>query len=271
MPASLPFRIGSTSYVIPADLAANAEYLSSRLGEMELVLFDLKDGPSNLPDAAVQEQLSAVSDVSGLTYTVHLPLDLSLRDEGASLDLAKKVLDHTRSLPAYGLVAHIEGWYWVNHRSAEESPDLYQRWVGEAREAIQQLQTFVPAGWRICVENTENFMPEHIDRIIADLPAYRCIDVGHLLKQLHPDPFGYLTANLCRCRILHLHGLDTAGHDHQSIGLLPPDFLDRLLTILLDAGYDGVLTMEVFEQDDYQSSWTAVQESLQRIGVLWEH
>ena len=43
------FHIGATSYVIPADLAPNAEYLATRVDDMELVLFESPEWGSNFP------------------------------------------------------------------------------------------------------------------------------------------------------------------------------------------------------------------------------
>src|SRR5690606_5606110 len=48
----LPFRVGATSYVVEDDLLPNARYLAPIVQDMQLVLFDLPGGPSNLPDAA---------------------------------------------------------------------------------------------------------------------------------------------------------------------------------------------------------------------------
>ena len=44
-----PFRLGATSYILPADLVANAKFLAGKVDDIELVLFDLEEGQSNLP------------------------------------------------------------------------------------------------------------------------------------------------------------------------------------------------------------------------------
>ncbi len=81
---SLPWRLGATSYVIDADLVGNAEYLVGRVDDMQLVLFDLPDGPSNLPDAGVAAELARIGRVGALSYTVHLLDDLA--PVGGTLD-----------------------------------------------------------------------------------------------------------------------------------------------------------------------------------------
>jgi len=47
-----PFRLGTTSYIVPADLMPNVVFLSPLVDDVELVLFE-SDTISNLPDAAV--------------------------------------------------------------------------------------------------------------------------------------------------------------------------------------------------------------------------
>jgi len=44
-----PFRLGTTSYVIPADILANVRHLAGKVQDVELVLFEVDDGPNNLP------------------------------------------------------------------------------------------------------------------------------------------------------------------------------------------------------------------------------
>ena len=50
----LPFRLGTTSYIIPDDILPNVRYLAGKVKDIELVLFDI-DEYCNIPD---EEQLS---------------------------------------------------------------------------------------------------------------------------------------------------------------------------------------------------------------------
>src|SRR5512139_1339394 len=52
-----PFRLGTTSYVIPADILPNARYLAGKVRDIELILFEVDDGPNNLPSPEVIEEL----------------------------------------------------------------------------------------------------------------------------------------------------------------------------------------------------------------------
>ena len=50
----LPFRLGTTSYIIPDDILPNVCYLAGKVKDIELLLFD-NDEYCNIPD---EEQLS---------------------------------------------------------------------------------------------------------------------------------------------------------------------------------------------------------------------
>jgi sugar phosphate isomerase/epimerase len=69
-----PFRLATTSFIYPDRILPNAMRLAPYLDEMELILFESK----NLPDREEISDLSALQDKEGLSYNVHLPLDISL-------------------------------------------------------------------------------------------------------------------------------------------------------------------------------------------------
>src|SRR5512138_2446763 len=97
---SLPFRTGTTSYIIPDEILPNVCYLAGQVQDVELVLFELDEGPSNLPGPELVEELNRLASAHGLTYTVHLPLDLRLGADGdeqhISLVKAHRVIEATR-------------------------------------------------------------------------------------------------------------------------------------------------------------------------------
>ncbi len=247
----------------------NALHLASRVREMELVLFELPDGPTNMPDLKMQQSLHQISKNTGLVYTIHLPKDLTMRDGATAIMLAEKVLARTQNLPVYGVIVHVEGWYWREFQTADENPGEYTKWLAEGRKLLQWLRSQVPTGWQVFVENIEGTPAEEVTKLMEGLDVTRCIDVGHLLKDHHPDPLGYVQQNLSDCCAIHLHGTAVDGSDHHSVALLDEDFLDRLLLILIDGDFDGVLTLEVFGQSDFQSSIQAIETSLLRIGAAW--
>ncbi|RPJ39274.1 MAG: sugar phosphate isomerase/epimerase, partial [Chloroflexi bacterium] len=109
----VPFRVGTTSYIVPDDILPNVHYLAGKVRDIELVLFELDDGPSNLPDAGMIEELNQVARANDLTYTVHLPLDLRLgaggEEQHVSLVKARRVIEATRALDPWAYVLHLDG------------------------------------------------------------------------------------------------------------------------------------------------------------------
>jgi hypothetical protein len=69
-----PFRLGTTSYIIPEEILPNVLFLADKVDDIELVLFE-SDEFSNLPDETTVKRLKEIADRSDLTYTIHLPLD----------------------------------------------------------------------------------------------------------------------------------------------------------------------------------------------------
>ena len=106
---SLPFRIGTTSYIIPADILPNVHYLAGKVRDIELVLFDI-DEYCNIPDEAQLEELNALAAANGLSYTVHLPLNLNFSESerDISIEKALKVINGTRRLEPHAYVCHLE-------------------------------------------------------------------------------------------------------------------------------------------------------------------
>jgi len=101
-----PFRLATTSFIYPDRILPNAVRLAPYLDEMELILFESK----NLPDRVEISDLSALQNKQGLSYNVHLPLDIFLghpsdkaRREGVAavheaIALTKKLTPSTYTL-----------------------------------------------------------------------------------------------------------------------------------------------------------------------------
>ena len=57
---NFPFRLGTTSYIIPDDILPNARYLAGKVRDIELILFEVDDGPNNLPTPEVIDELAGL-------------------------------------------------------------------------------------------------------------------------------------------------------------------------------------------------------------------
>lgn len=256
-----PFRLGTTSYILPADILPNVQMLATRVQDVELVLFEVDAGPNNLPTPAVIEALGLLAEQHALTYTVHLPLDLRLGEAGTetsdSLSKARRVIERTAALDPWAYVLHLDG------RAVRELPPADARWLTWRDQSLRALE--LAAGWAgrpelLAVENLEHYPPDFIEPIFARMPVSRCVDVGHLWLDGRA-PLPYLQRAAPRLRVVHLHGL--GERDHQALALMSPAQLDPVTGWLLK-NFTGVLTLEVFNETDFYASQTALSASAAR-------
>jgi sugar phosphate isomerase/epimerase len=259
----LPFRIGTTSYILADDLLPNAAFLAAHVQDMQLVLFEVPGGPANLPSPADVTALAALGQRHDLTYTVHLLHDLHLHDaDGApalALAKAQQVIDLTRPLEPHAWVCHLAG------RSVRAGADAnaLAAWQAVTATALRQVCAWAGKPGRVAVENLEGYAPEFVTPVVAATGAGRCVDVGHLWLD-GVDPLPHLAAALPRLGVVHLHGL-AAGRDHASLAHMPPEQVDSVIFQLVGWGFRGVLTLEVFGEEDFWSSLAALAASVQRV------
>ena len=252
-----PFRLGTTSYIIPDDILPNARYLAGKVRDIELILFEVDDGPNNLPSSEVIHELSQIADQHDLTYTVHLPLDLKLGEDGSerdqSLVKARRVIDCTRGLDPWAYVLHLDG------KSVRTSTDanLIGRWQDHSIRALEIVSEWAGSPDKLAVENLETYPLDFIQPVLNRIPVSGCVDVGHLWLDGH-DPLPYLQAALPRTRVIHLHGI--AGRDHRSLAFMPQEKVNAVFEELLRANYEGVLTLEIFSEEDFLSSLDVLEK-----------
>ncbi len=253
-----PFRLGTTSYVIPADIVTNVRYLAGKVLDVELVLFEVDDGPNNLPANSEIAELAAIARGCDLTYTVHLPLDLRLADDGfsrhASLDKARRVIDCTLPLDPWAYVLHLDGKTVLNR----SDPESLLRWRDQAVRALELVGKWAGGPQRLAVENLEGYPPDFYDSVLTRIAVSRTVDVGHLWLD-GCDPVAYLKNALPRTRVIHLHGVGT--RDHQSLVHVPPEKLRAVLCELVRSDYRGVVTVEVFGEENFLTSLTAIAQA----------
>src|SRR5512145_703673 len=243
-----PFRLGTTSYIIPDDILPNARYLADKVRDIELILFEVDDGPNNLPSTEVIDELLQIAHQHDLTYTVHLPLDLKLGNDGSEYDQslvkAKRVIECTRGLNPWAYVLHLDG----KSVRASADRDLIGRWQDQSVRALEIVSAWAGATEKLAVENLETYPLDFIQPVLDRIPVSRCVDIGHLWLDDH-DPVPYLQAALPRTRVVHMHGI--AERDHRSLAFMPRENVSAVWSELLHTNYEGVLTLEMFSEEDF--------------------
>ncbi|MHB8138461.1 MAG: cobamide remodeling phosphodiesterase CbiR [Smithellaceae bacterium] len=255
-----PFRLGTTSYIIPAEILPNVRYLAGKVHDVELVLFEVDDGPNNLPNSEQITELVKIAADNDLTYTVHLPLDLCLADDGTachvSIEKAHRVIDCTRGLDPWAYILHLDGKS-VRHEAAT---DALRHWQDQAVQSLEIVGNWAGGLKKLAIENLEGYPQDFYEPVLKQIAVSRTVDIGHLWLDGH-DPVAYLHNALPRTRVIHIHGI-SAGRDHKSLANVPQEKLRAVLNELVHTGYCGVLTVEVFSEDDLLISCEAIKSIL---------
>jgi sugar phosphate isomerase/epimerase len=260
-PGQVKYRLGTTSYILPDAIVPNVRWLMDKTQDIELVLFEVDDSSNNLPTPEEIRSLANMARISDLTYTVHLPLDLDCRpcDGGlnTSMQKARKVIECTQPLEPQAFIIHLDG----REVRGQTSRQKMETWTDDACRALGLIASWSGSYEILAVENLEGYTPDRLDGVMRNVPVSRCVDIGHLWLDGH-DPLTLLEEYLPRTRVVHLHGVkndaDSAPGqpftDHQSLQHTPPQDLQAVIDALSFHRFDGVVTLEVFNQSDFMTS-----------------
>ncbi len=251
-------RTGTTSFIHRAGWLENARRLADRVDDVEILLFD-PSGPCGLPSAAEIEDLARLARDTGLSYTVHAPLDLALGSEEearrrASVASVLEVARATAPLEARALVVHLV----LGEREGGPPPAYLGAWRDRAAASLGELLAAGVPGETLCLE-TLDYDFALAEPVLDALGLCVALDVGHLARDGRPFD-GVLARNLPRIRTVQLHGTAPGGRDHRSIRHYPRADAVRLLRALAAAGWEGVLTLEVFGEAELDDSLACLAE-----------
>jgi len=251
--------LGTTSYILPADLLTNIEALAPRVDDIEIVLFE-SDEMSNLPDEETIRKLESIAAANDLTYTVHLPLDINLgslveSERRRSVEKCLRITSLVSPLGAMPFIVHFHPAYGPG--TGDDPP---AGWVPSLEKSTRELLASGIEPDRLCVENLD-YRYELVEEIVVRHGLSVCLDVGHMLLYDHPLK-EFIDLHLHRIRVVHLHGLK-GGVDHKDITDIPSDRLDMLMERLTsDEGRPRVVTLEVFTPDDLKLSMAHLERFL---------
>jgi sugar phosphate isomerase/epimerase len=257
----LPFRLATTSFIYPAGWAENVACLAPYLDEVELLFFESRT-PASLPDYAEMTRLAALAARAGLTYTVHLPVDVDLcAEDGAerrqAADTLAGIVAATAALPVTSYTLHLDCPF-SNPRSAEP----IDQWRARTRSGLKSLLTAGVDPGCLSIEALD-YPYEWVFPLVEELDLRVCLDMGHLIIYGY-DLFEALDRYLARTTVIHLHGV-VEGRDHLPLDRLEAGLLDRILKRLWQQGYGGSLSLEVFGLDALAHSLTCFNSAWEKI------
>jgi sugar phosphate isomerase/epimerase len=242
-----PFRLGTTSFIYPAGWAQNVARLAPYLDEVELLFLE-SQAPSSLPDGAEMQRLADLAAQSGLTYTVHLPMDLDLGSEDGverrrAVDTIAGIVADTAGLPVTSYTLHLS-----YPPSAPRTQAEIQHWQTRTRGGLESLLDAGVASRALSIE-TLDYPYEWVFPLVEDLDLRVCLDIGHLIIYGYDLPEA-LDRYLARTTVIHLHGVaagrDHRPRDHRPLDRLEAGLLDLILDRLRQHDFRDSLSLEVF-------------------------
>lgn len=248
------FTLAAPSFIYPDHILPNAVMLAPFVDEIELVLFQ-SASDQDLPPAAEIRELAEISKDRGLTYNVHLPIDVSLTDVDAhSRALA---IEHTaRAVECARVLAPST---WTLHLPYTEDfadETSVHTWQERATAAAGQLLERTRIAPRSVSVETLDFPPEWIEPVVSRLDLAVCLDIGHLIE------FGYDISEAFyrfkdRISIFHLYGDVISGRGHVGLHRLPKAHKPAVKDIL--SQFTGTVCLEVFSYEDLKASLDALK------------
>ena len=231
-----PFRIATTSFILPDRIAPNVRALAPYVDEVEILFFEKNAPPS---EEEIREVTGILAETS-ITVNVHLPLDAALagRDRGeraADARLLRRRIEQTQPWHPTSYCLHIAPAPPAADREA------LARWRDRAAEALSLLLAGPVGPERITIE-TLDYPFAGVEPLIERFGLSVCVDLGHLFAHGF-DPLPIFTRHGSRIRVIHLHGV-AGGRDHLPLSRMDPAFLDVTRKLLAD--YAGVVSIEVF-------------------------
>lgn len=253
-----PFRLSTTSYIIPDRIIPNVIFLASFVDEIELVLFE-SEGQDNFPD---EEEIRALKDLSWrqkLYFNIHLPIDIYLGDRSEEvrergISVLKRVIERTLSLNPSTYSLHLS----LRDRNGQDEEDI-PSWRKRLIQSLQKMEAWGIPLKQISIE-TLGYPFEWIEDIVRNFGFSICLDLGHILLY-GQDAEQHLTKYLSRTSIIHVHGFQN-GVDHLGLDYLNDKTVDLLLSHLRH--YRGVLSIEVFSLNDLTNSLKVLEERWSR-------
>jgi sugar phosphate isomerase/epimerase len=251
----LPFRIGTTSYIYPDDILPNVDRLKDKVDDIELILFE-EDSAGNIPTQQDLIELKKISNEWGITYTVHLPLEIDLgceieKKRRCSTESVIKLIRRLSVINPYAYILHLN--------LSEEAKQNIRLWQNRVNKSLKEIieGKFIVAK-SIAVENL-GYPFEHVHDLVIKNNFSVCVDIGHLVVQ-ELDPLKHCEKYFKKTRVIHLHGVN-GSKDHVSLKYFDGGLIRRIAQFLKGNKYQGILTLEVFSQTDFEES----------MGVLWEN
>jgi sugar phosphate isomerase/epimerase len=241
-----PFRLGTTSFIYPADYVTNVRQLAPYLDEIELLLLE----STHLPSHNEIEELQHLGADHDITYNVHLPMDIDPASDQpdrrqASIASIANAIDRVAPLTPTTLTLHL------TFSETEKRDTDVNGWQMRAVESMRQLLKTTGITADLISIETLDYPPFWLEPVVQMLGVSVCVDVGHVI--LHGfDLAQVLESFAAQTTMMHLHGV-ASGTDHRPVHHIKPD--DRYTVSRFLQNFKGSVSIEVFNLKHLHESW----------------
>jgi sugar phosphate isomerase/epimerase len=260
-----PFKLCTTSFIVPDNIIPNVEKFGPYFDEMELLVFESQP-KSVLPTAADIDTLVKLSEQHQVTYNVHLPVDISLGaksrvEQQDACQTLVQVLDLLRPLNATTHTLHLDlpaAARSFFNESGQENKKWFTWWKKDLENGLDDVLAQISRPDILSIE-TLGYPFEWIEDLVVRYQLPVCIDIGHGIKY-GEDWAAIAGRHPFRVPIVHLHGVDLFSHpvkDHLSLDRLDKPIWFQVLDFLNT--YTGVVSLEVFSLEKLTQSLTLLK------------
>jgi sugar phosphate isomerase/epimerase len=231
----------------------NVEWLAGKVEDVQLLLVE---PDSDLPSREDVLRLKRIHELHGNTYTVHLPTLKAVDGEKRrhSVETLARVIDLTRPADPLGWTLHVG----PSPVAPDTDVERWHEWAVTSVLDLGQLTGVLPHHLR--VENLYAADLAPLRRVVSASGCQLCLDVGHVVMA-RGRPLDAARDHLPVTGHIHLHGV--TDRDHRSVAHFPD--LSGFLALLEATRFDGVLTMEVFGKEDFESSLEAYARAAREV------
>ncbi len=246
-----PWRLGATSFVLPATVEDNVEFLAGKVDDIQLLFFE-SAWKAKLPNDIDLPRLAGLALEHGHSYTLHLPLDLQLGS--AENELRQRGVDEICRL--VDLCQDLTPMAYDLHLNRElDLPE--DQWLDNVLQSLGDVKKRLGEEWqKVAVENIE-YDFRSIDGLLIRCQGRVCADFGHLHHQQFPDHNWFTTYDVNH---VHLHGVSD-GRDHQPLTPADIPFLQRLAAEMVAYDYGNVVTLELYKVEALAASFAVIDQA----------
>lgn len=246
------WRLGATSFVLPAAVSENVAFLADKVDDVQLLFFE-SSRKSKLSHDFDTELLKGLAAEHDLSYTVHLPLDLNLTSPDAarrseSVGEICRIVDQVAGLSPLSYDLHLD--------YCEEGGK--GAWLAAIDSSLSHLSRELGSRMaRVAVENI-HYPFREVRSLVLSHGMSLCLDFGHALY--YGDDIAAMIDDIPRAGHIHYHGVD--DKDHKALTSGQRDLTNRIGQRIRSSDWNGVFTLEVYDR-------IALYNSLLELAEAW--